>query len=197
MSVRTREVILTGIGGQGVQLAGQVLARAAMADGRHAQLFQNYGGLMRGGQTEASLVVSDEPVHAPPVLGSTWAAVAMHHEHWPPVRDRLRADGLALVNTSIVTDPGLANFTGATLEVPATDVAVDLGQIVGASLVMVGVLAAVTELVSATALESGLRDALPTYRRNGVDEGISALDAGRSLADLPHLPVWTRTAAST
>lgn len=196
MSDRTREVILTGIGGQGVQLAGQVLARAAMSDGRHAQLFQNYGGLMRGGQTEASLVVSDEPVHAPPVLGSTWAAVAMHQEHWPPVRDRLRPDGLVLVNTSIVTDPGLGEFAGTTVDVAATDVAVDLGQIVGASLVMVGVLAAVTGLVSATALESGLRDALPTYRQDRLDAGIAALGAGRSLADLPSLPVWTRSAVS-
>ena len=38
-----RELMVTGIGGQGVQLATQVLARAAMAEGREVLLFGSYG----------------------------------------------------------------------------------------------------------------------------------------------------------
>ena len=49
-----RELLLTGIGGQGVQLAAQVLARAAIAEGRSVQMFGSYGGMMRGGNTEAT-----------------------------------------------------------------------------------------------------------------------------------------------
>ena len=54
-----REVLLTGIGGQGVQLAAQVLAHAALDEGRDVQLFGAYGGMMRGGNTDATLVVAD------------------------------------------------------------------------------------------------------------------------------------------
>ena len=74
-----REVLLTGIGGQGIQLAAQVLAEAALEEGRDVQLFGAYGGMMRGGSTEATLVVSDGPVQAPPTVGSAWAALVLHH----------------------------------------------------------------------------------------------------------------------
>src|SRR4051812_30733915 len=48
-----REVIATGIGGQGIQLAAEVLARAATAEGREVLMFGSYGGMMRGGNTDA------------------------------------------------------------------------------------------------------------------------------------------------
>ena len=63
-----RELLLTGIGGQGVQLAAQVLARAAIAEGREVQMFGSYGGMMRGGNTEATVVVADGPIEAPPTV---------------------------------------------------------------------------------------------------------------------------------
>jgi Pyruvate/2-oxoacid:ferredoxin oxidoreductase gamma subunit len=47
-----REILLTGIGGQGIQLAAQVLARAAVASGLEVMLFGSYGGTMRGGPTD-------------------------------------------------------------------------------------------------------------------------------------------------
>lgn len=65
-----REVVMSGIGGQGIQLAAQTLARGALQDGLYVQLFGSYGGMMRGGNTDATLVVSDVPVAAPrPSIG--------------------------------------------------------------------------------------------------------------------------------
>jgi len=51
-----RELLMAGIGGQGVQLAAQLLAKAATGSGRHAQLFGSYGGMMRGGNTDATVI---------------------------------------------------------------------------------------------------------------------------------------------
>ena len=65
---------MTGIGGQGMQLAAAVLARAAVAEGREVQVFGSYGGMMRGGATEATVVVADGPVEAPPTVGEAWSA---------------------------------------------------------------------------------------------------------------------------
>lgn len=73
-----------GIGGQGIQLATQVLARAAMAEGREVMLFGSYGGMMRGGNTDTALVIADGPVHSPPVPPSASIVVAMHHEFMAP-----------------------------------------------------------------------------------------------------------------
>ena len=72
-----REVMLTGIGGQGVQLAAQVLARAAVREARQVMLFGSYGGTMRGGQTDSTLVVADGPLATPPIVSKLWAAVGL------------------------------------------------------------------------------------------------------------------------
>ncbi len=68
-----REVVLTGIGGQGIQLSAQLMARSALASGLFVQVFGSYGGMMRGGNTEATVVVSDEPVVAPPTVERAWS----------------------------------------------------------------------------------------------------------------------------
>jgi acyl-CoA synthetase (AMP-forming)/AMP-acid ligase II len=57
-----RDVILTGIGGQGIQLCAKVLALAAAADDHHVMLSSYFAGEMRGGRTEATVVTRDEPI---------------------------------------------------------------------------------------------------------------------------------------
>ena len=96
-----RELLLTGIGGQGVQLAAQVLARAAIAEGRSVQMFGSYGGMMRGGNTEATVVIADGAIEAPPTVAEAWSAIFMHHDFSEPTRAKLRPGSLVLVNTTV------------------------------------------------------------------------------------------------
>ncbi len=98
-----RELLMTGIGGQGVQLAAQLIAKTATRFGRYVQLFGSYGGMMRGGNTDATLIIGDEPVQAPPMVSSAWSALVMHHEFAAPTLERLRPGGVLVVNTSVVT----------------------------------------------------------------------------------------------
>ena len=102
MSGVERELLLTGIGGQGIQLAAQVLARAALAEGREVQLFGSYGGMMRGGNTEATLVVADGPVEAPPTVGRAWSAIVMHHDYSEPTLAAARDRAASLFVNSTV-----------------------------------------------------------------------------------------------
>src|SRR5436190_20960231 len=97
-----RELVLTGIGGQGIQLAAQVLARAAIAEGRSVQMFGSYGGMMRGGNTEATVVVAEGAIEAPLAIGDTWSAVFMHHDFSEPTRAERRAGSLVVVYTSVL-----------------------------------------------------------------------------------------------
>jgi len=80
-----RELLITGIGGQGVQLAAQVIARAAALEGRSVMLLGLYGGMMRGGNTDSTVVVGEGPIEAPPVVPKAWSAIAMHDEYWAPL----------------------------------------------------------------------------------------------------------------
>src|SRR5260370_9293527 len=73
-----RDVIFTGIGGQGVQLCSKVLANAAVAAGHHVMLSSYFGGEMRGGRTEATVITRDQPVDLPPIVPRLDALIVLH-----------------------------------------------------------------------------------------------------------------------
>jgi len=184
-----RELLVTGIGGQGVQLMATVIAQAAVAEGRAVQLFGSYGGMMRGGNTDATLVVADAPVQAPPTVSSAWSAIVMHPEHAAATLGRVRAGGVVLVNASVCTDvaPGAGHTV---VEVAATDVAARLGDVVGAAMVVAGAYAALTGLVGLEALRAAARAALPAYRSHHVARNDEALVAGAGLVPALGAPAW-------
>jgi 2-oxoglutarate ferredoxin oxidoreductase subunit gamma len=172
-----RALVLSGIGGQGIQLAAQVIARAAIAEGREVQLFGSYGGMMRGGNTEATVVVGDEPVESPPTVGAAWSAVLMHHDYVAPTLARLRRGSIVLRNSTVYE--GEVDVDGVELhDVPATELAVGVGNIMAASMVMTGAHARVTGLVGLDALEAAVAHALPSYRTKHVALNVAALSAG-------------------
>ena len=104
-----RELLVTGIGGQGVQLAAQVLASAAIAEGSQVQLFGSYGGMMRGGNTDATLVFADGPIEAPPTVSHAWSAIVMHHELLRPACSDAVAEGrLVVVNSTVFAPSSIA-----------------------------------------------------------------------------------------
>lgn len=177
-----REVLLTGIGGQGVQLAARVLAEAAIVDGLEVQLFASYGGMMRGGNTDAAVVISDRPIDAPPVVARAWAVLGIHPAHLADPVDRLREGGVLLLNTSVVDGADFASDDTVTrLELDCSTTAHDVGNPMAGALVAVGALAASTGLVAVSSLAAGVDRALPPYRRQHVDSSVAAVDAGAEL----------------
>ena len=100
-----REIAFTGIGGQSIQLGAQVLARAAVLEGRQVMLLGTYGGTMRGGNTEATLVVADAPISTPPIVSEVWAALAMHHRYWDTLAPKLRPGGIVAIDSRLTETP--------------------------------------------------------------------------------------------
>ena len=106
-------------------------------------VFGSYGGTMRGGYTASTVVVGDEPLQTPPEVDDAWAALAMHHDFWPAERDRLRAGGIVVVDSSVFRgDVGAADCT--VLPVPATELAADAGFAQAGAMVALGAFAAAT-----------------------------------------------------
>jgi Pyruvate/2-oxoacid:ferredoxin oxidoreductase gamma subunit len=172
-----RELILTGIGGQGVQLAAQVLARAATREGRAVMLFGVYSGMMRGGNSDSTLVVAQEAVEAPPLISSSWSAVVMHHLFWSPLSARLRTGGVALINSSLF-EGEVDRARYRVFEIPATDLAAELGLPMAASMVMAGAYTGVTGLVDIESVVEGMRESLPPYRQQHAAGNERAIRAG-------------------
>ena len=62
-----QEFRLSGTGGQGLILAGIILAEAALLDGKLAIQSQSYGPEARGGASKSEVIISDEAIHFPKV----------------------------------------------------------------------------------------------------------------------------------
>ena len=190
-----REVLLTGIGGQGIQLAARTLAYAAIRDGREVMVFGVYGGVMRGGNTDATVVLGDGPLWTPPTVDEAWSAVVMHHAYWPDVRDRLRPGGVAVVDTGIFRgEVGLAD--GTVVGVDATTIATDLGSPMGGSMVALGAFAAATRLVTIDALRGAAAEVLPPYRASHAEANARCLEAGYEQVSAPVATAWPSEVAA-
>jgi Pyruvate/2-oxoacid:ferredoxin oxidoreductase gamma subunit len=187
-----REILFSGIGGQGVQLGAQLLARAAVAEGRTVQLFGSYGGMMRGGNTDATLVIADEPVAAPPTVDSAWSAIVLHPAYAGWIGGRLHDGGLALVNSTVLTeDDDLMLPAGVELvEVPAAQVAVEVGTPALTCMVALGAYVTATGIVALDALADALPESLPPYRHQHIASSERALAAGAALVPAPLTRAW-------
>lgn len=132
---------------------------------------------MRGMNTDATLVVGDEPLRSPPLLSHTGSAVAMHDKFWTPLAAKLRDGALVLVNDGTFETP-LDTDRYRVVRVPATDRAAELGHSMGGSMVMAGAYAALAGVVGLDALIAGMRESIPSYRVQHIEANTTTLRDG-------------------
>jgi Pyruvate/2-oxoacid:ferredoxin oxidoreductase gamma subunit len=188
-----RAVVVTGLGGQGVQLLARVLAHAAMREGRRVMAFGMFKGTIRGGSSESTVVVADDEIVAPPIVPSVWGIVALHGEGLPKLAAKVEPGGVLLRNASLVPEPPWPRVHAIAL--PVTALAEAMGQVMGAGMIALGGFAAATGLVGLASLEAALGEVLPPHRRQLVDTNRRCLargaDAVAALGEAGAVPAWT------
>ena len=188
--------MFTGIGGQGIQLASKTLALAAMMEGRQTMLLGSYGGAMRGGRTDASVVVADKNLRSLPILPSAWSAVVMHPDFWSPTREKIRQGGIVVANADLVTED-LGRDDCQIYRFPATTTADGLGALMSASMVLLSAYATITGMVGTDSLIASMKELVPPYRVEHVTSNEAALRAGSEITERLAAPIWAREAAAS
>lgn len=184
-----REILLTGIGGQSIQLAAEVLARAALREEREVMLLGTYGGTMRGGSTDSTVIVGDQALVSPPIVSRVWSAIAMHHAFWASTAPKLREGSVVVLNASLFEGP-IDRERLHVFDVDATRIATELGSALGASLVLLAAHAALTGLVGLESLVAAMRESVPPYRRQHLASNEAALRAGFAAVEPAQAPAW-------
>lgn len=178
-----RELIVTGVGGQGIQLLAKTLALAATREGRYAMLAADYGGEMRGGPSKAAVVIGDAPLLALPILPSAWSAIFAHHRFAEGVQDRLRPGGIVVANTPLVDPDGFrADLRVFAVDAMGTAKAVEAPQASG--FVLLGAYNALTRMVEPAALAAAMEELLPPYRRQHAPANARAIAAGAATVEV-------------
>jgi Pyruvate/2-oxoacid:ferredoxin oxidoreductase gamma subunit len=187
--VTERALLLTGIGGQGIQLATRTLAVAAVEEHLQAMMFGQYGGSMRGGNSDATLVLGTERLLTPPTVSRAWAAITLHHQYWPDAQARLEPGGVVVVDRSVFRGE-IERVDLIVVDVEATGIATDMGNQRAASMVALGAFAAATGIVGLAALEAATAMVLPSYRAEHAAANADAIRAGHGLVADCVAPAW-------
>ncbi len=171
------EVRLAGEGGQGMILAGIILAEAAaIYDGKQAVQTQSYGPEARGGASKSEVVIADGEIDHPEVLDAD-AVVALSQEACDKYAARVKKGCLVIVDSEKVKRLPAAGAIG----IPISRLAFEkTGKAITANTVALGVLVGLTGVVSRQALEKAVTARAP----KGTEEmNRKALEAGYTAAE--------------
>lgn len=155
-----KEVRLSGSGGQGLILAGIILAEAAIHDGHEVVQTQSYGPEARGGASRAEVIIADEAIDYPKV-GTPDVVLVMSQEACNKYARRVKRGGVVVVDeTNVKTVPDVEG--ARVVRLPITDIARhEAGRQVTANMVALGALVGITGLATPEAAERAVRERVP------------------------------------
>jgi 2-oxoglutarate ferredoxin oxidoreductase subunit gamma len=151
---RRFELVMAGLGGQGVLLATQILIRAGMGVYPHVSWFPSYATLVRGGDCEGTAIMADEPIHSP-LIYSPDAMVIMSMYALETFSDRIAPGSLLILDASLISETPDRDDVEM-VRVPATQQAADLGSSQAANLILLGVYLRKTGALDFDAIEAEL-----------------------------------------
>jgi 2-oxoglutarate ferredoxin oxidoreductase subunit gamma len=182
MDKRT-EIRLAGEGGQGMILAGIILAEAAaIYDGKQATQTQSYGPEARGGASRSEVVISDVEIDHPEVLSAD-VVVALSQEAYKKFAKTVHAGGLLIIDSERVEcDPAIP-----AIKIPVLKLAQETtGKAITANTVALGVLVGLTGVVSRDAIEKAVTARAPKgteeMNRKALQAGFAAAEQVKTLA---------------
>lgn len=171
------EMRFAGTGGQGIILAGIILAEAALLDGKNSVETQSYGPEARGGASKSEVIISDDIIDYPKVQKPDILA-AMSQKAYNMYKNDLKSDGIVIADNSVVVDDNAANKV---FSLPIIETAKNrVGSFFTANIVLLGVVAKLTNIVSRESLIKAIIQKVP---KDTVKLNEKALETGYSIAD--------------
>jgi 2-oxoglutarate ferredoxin oxidoreductase subunit gamma len=174
-----KQIMLTGSGGQGMILAGIILAKAGIRDGLHVTQTQSYGPEARGGASRAEVILDTDEIDFPKVVSAD-VILAMTQEAADKFSPKLRAGGTLIVDPSGVHTVPAVDGTVHVVEI--TKLAKEAtGRTVSANIVALGAMNQACGLVSPDALAAAVADSVPrgteAVNQKALAAGIAAIGA--------------------
>ncbi len=175
------EVIVAGFGGQGIILAGRLLAQTAMKAGKEVTYMPSYGPEMRGGSANSMVVIANEPI-ASPLISKPNSLIAMNEASLSKFAPRVKGGGLVIMNSSLIDIEPEVDETIDVLAVPADEIAVELGNQKCANMVAMGAYLQRNGLFGADAAAACLADVLAARYHKTLPINSEALRRGAEFA---------------
>ncbi len=174
-----KNFILAGFGGQGILLAGTILANAFMLDDKNVTWYPCYGAEMRGGTVNCEVVVSDTEVSSVHKSECDYALV-LNQQSFDRFINNIKSGGTIIANSTLVAESRPRNDIHYVFA-PMGKIANELGTSKVTNVVSLGVLSSVIDFVSEEALKLGIEKVLGNKKRDLLPLNLKALEAGSEL----------------
>lgn len=171
------EMVLAGFGGQGIVLAGKLLAQTAMRAGLEVTYMPSYGAEVRGGTANCMVVVSNRPI-ACPIVGAPNSLVICNKASLSKFAPRLRAGGLLVFNSSLIQNLHSVPDGIDIIGVPAEELAMEAGSPKSANMVMLGAYLGKRGHLSVDQAAGSLPDVLAQRHHKTIPVNAEALRRG-------------------
>jgi len=169
------EIIIAGFGGQGVLLAGTILAQSAMEEGLNTTWFPSYGAEMRGGTANSTVIISDDEIGSPIAFNPS-GLIALNALSLDKFLPKMSEKAVIIANSSIINKDDYKNKN--IIFIPISEIAdKEIGNIKAANMVAVG---ALVKVLNVPALENVLNAVKTAFaKKEGLVElNIKAVKAG-------------------
>jgi 2-oxoglutarate ferredoxin oxidoreductase subunit gamma len=171
------KVIIAGFGGQGVMTMGQLLSYAATEKDINTLWFPSYGPETRGGTANCSVTISEAYVNSP-VISTPDSIMIMNKPSLSKFMPKLKKDGHCFVNTSLVVDVEYRDDINVH-EVDCNNIALRLGNLKVANMVMLGAYLAITKVFTEDEILDIMKKKFTGSKAKLIDINRKALEAGR------------------
>lgn len=172
----TEHIIFAGFGGQGVLLAGQIMAYAGLEEGKNVSWLPSYGPEMRGGTANCNVVISDEEV-ASPVVVEADCAVVMNRPSMEQFEKAVKPGGVLIINSDLIeVEPKREDIT--VYKIPANTLAQQAGSIKAANMVVLGAYNACAHAVDNKTIINCLAKLMGEKKKHLIPMNEKALEAG-------------------
>lgn len=173
-----KEIRFSGSGGQGLILAGIILARAAALEGYKVTQTQSYGPESRGGSSRADVVISNTEIYFPEAQHFDYLVALTQQAADKYIYD-LKDDGLLIIDSGLVKNLGMT--INNLVEQELTEICLEkLGSVLPMNIVSLSCLVRLSKLVTEKNLELAIRDSL---KPSLIDLNLKAMKLGFEIAD--------------
>jgi len=168
------EIIIAGSGGQGIMFFGNLLCNVAVSQNKHTTFFPSYGAEIRGGTANCSVIISDDEIGSP-VISDPSILIVMNEQSHHRFSPKLKKGGLLFVNSSLVF-----SVPPDAVQIPATEIAIQAGDVRAANMVMLGKFIKETKIFPVAAVNNIIKKVLEN-KKNLLEINLSAFMRGTQL----------------
>lgn len=172
-----KNFVIAGFGGQGVLLAGEVLANAFMLDNKNVTWYPCYGAEMRGGTVNCEIVMNDTEEVSAVNLKEADFVVALNQASVERFVSKVKKGGWMIANSSLAKEIKTRDDINYVFA-PMTKIAEEIGNIKMTNILALGIAAKVSKLTSIETLTNALDNVIPPHRKNLLPLNLKALKIG-------------------